>query len=376
MQYYKRLEEQKIKTFDEHILQPIWFGQTVYRETFAMVVDDTTNCSAPFLYHPSHILKVESYDGRTIYKEGTDYCLKDDCLIALPSGKIPVCNNNRLYYKTREDAENELRCMKHDIGFGPVSTTDGRFISLQAIDNPSYLTDFQVAVTYQTTETWTDFYQESQLIHFPRLAEKLKNHDAIRIALYGDSISCGYDCSGFYHTAPYQLIWPELVMCHFEKAGIPCFLANGSKAGADTDWAISHFSDQLPPSEPDLLILAWGMNDRCPGNEYYIKIQQLLTVAHTYYPHAEILLIATTLPHPLTATPPIYFTAFQHEYAKQLHALCGLGIGIADVQSVQKAVMKKKRFVDISGNWLNHPNDYLARIQAQTVCAALPVPLI
>ena len=372
MQDYKRLEKQKIKTFDEHILQPIWSGQTIYRETFAMVTDDP----APFLFHPSRILKVESYDGMTVYEEGTDYYIQDARLIALPSGKIPVCSSNRLYYKTREDAENELHCMKHNIGFGPVSTTDGRFISLQAIDNPSYLTDFQVAVTYQTSENWTDFCPKSQLTHFPRLEKKLKNHDAIRIALYGDSISCGYDCSGFYHTAPYQPIWPELVMCHFERAGIPCSLVNGSKAGADTAWAISHFSDQLPPSEPDLLILAWGMNDRCPGNMYYMKTQQLLAVAHTYYPHAEILLVATTLPHPLTATPPIYFTSFQHEYATQLQTLCGSGIGIADVQSVQKAVMKKKRFVDISGNWLNHPNDYLARIQAQTVCAALPVSCV
>ena len=28
---------------------------------------------------------------------------------------------------------------------------------------------------------------------------------------------------------------------------------------------------------------------------------------------------------------------------------------------------KEKRYIDITGNWLNHPNDYLARILAQVV---------
>ena len=32
------------------------------------------------------------------------------------------------------------------------------------------------------------------------------------------------------------------------------------------------------------------------------------------------------------------------------------------IQAVQKEIGKRKRYIDITGNWLNHPNDYLARI--------------
>lgn len=57
----------------------------------------------------------------------------------------------------------------------------------------------------------------------------------------------------------------------------------------------------------------------------------------------------------------------QDEYADALRQLAGAGVALADVQSVQKRLMERKRYVDMTGNWLNHPNDYLARIHAQVL---------
>ena len=48
-----------------------------------------------------------------------------------------------------------------------------------------------------------------------------------------------------------------------------------------------------------------------------------------------------------------------------------MGVAIADIQAVQKEIGKRKRYIDITGNWLNHPNDYLARILAQVVIKIL-----
>ena len=49
-----------------------------------------------------------------------------------------------------------------------------------------------------------------------------------------------------------------------------------------------------------------------------------------------------------------------------------MGVAIADIQAVQKEIGKRKRYIDITGNWLNHPNDYLARILAQVVVYSVP----
>lgn len=88
-------------------------------------------------------------------------------------------------------------------------------------------------------------------------------------------------------------------------------------------------------------------------------------------PETEFLLIATTLPNELAKTEPYYFWAHQDEYSESVNALAGTGIAVADVQALQKEIGKRKRYIDMTGNWLNHPNDYLARIQAQVVAATL-----
>ena len=67
----------------------------------------------------------------------------------------------------------------------------------------------------------------------------------------------------------------------------------------------------------------------------------------------------------------MYFSAHQEEYAQSLYPLAGAGVVVADVQGVQKELMKRKRYIDITGNLLNHPNDYLARIQGQVLDTVL-----
>ena len=51
----------------------------------------------------------------------------------------------------------------------------------------------------------------------------------------------------------------------------------------------------------------------------------------------------------------MYFSAHQEEYAQSLYPLAGAGVVVADVQRVQKELMKRKRYIDITGNLLNHP---------------------
>ena len=65
------------------------------------------------------------------------------------------------------------------------------------------------------------------------------------------------------------------------------------------------------------------------------------------------------------------FWAHQDEYSESLKGLEGMGVAIADIQAVQKEIGKRKLYIDITGNWLNHPNDYLARILAQEVIKTL-----
>lgn len=244
-------------------LKEIWEND-IYRETLTMIPEEDGSFPE-LLYLPEGAVKVESYDGRTIYEQGRDYVIEGRSL-RLPEGSgIPVGTRDDLYYMTEQEARQELAAMPYDLGFGPVSTADGKYITLRAIDHPEYLTKWQVCVSYKTKEEWWGKKPESKRELLPEFAGKCEKGETVRILIFGDSISCGYDCSGFHHQEPGRPIWPELV--------------------------------------------AKGLEEK--------------------------------------------------------------GIAVADVQTVQKEIQKRKRYLDITGNWLNHPNDFLAGIQAQVVFRSL-----
>lgn len=306
-------------------LKEIWEND-IYRETLTMIPEEDGSFPE-LLYLPEGAVKVESYDGRTIYEQGRDYVIEGRSL-RLPEGSgIPVGTRDDLYYMTEQEARQELAAMPYDLGFGPVSTADGKYITLRAIDHPEYLTKWQVCVSYKTKEEWWGKKPESKR----------------------ELVAKGLEQK--YH-------------CRVE-------MDNVSKAGEGTAWAAEHAGELIGKKSYDLVILGFGMNDREPGNIFQENIKELIRQVRGCVRKTEFLLIATTLPNPETTTPPIHFTAYQHEYAKVLLALEEKGIAVADVQTVQKEIQKRKRYLDITGNWLNHPNDFLAGIQAQVVFRSL-----
>lgn len=350
-------------------MRPVWSGGEVFRETLAMVEENGV-CAAPLLYEPEEILRIESYDGTQVYEWGKDCYVENGNLILTEGSRIPRADWKCFYYENREEAEEGQKRISE--GFGPVETTDGRYVRLDAVGHPEMVTRFQIAVNYRTKERLGDGVPASGLDSLPRFRESVKKRRTVKMVLYGDSISCGYDCSGMYGQKPGQPVWPLLL-----KASLEAFyqlkieLINTSVGGMDSDWALEHMRENVCAYNPDLVLLGFGMNDRCPGREYSQKTERIINAIQAICPDTEFVLMATSLPNPLVGTAPFHFWAHQDEYADALHRLCGPGIVLADIQGVQRELMKRKRYIDLTGNLLNHPNDYLARIQAQVVDAVL-----
>ena len=115
------------------------------------------------------------------------------------------------------------------------------------------------------------------------------------------------------------------------------------------------------------------MNDASGGipswtvAENYDKIVSILTKLN---PDCEFVFVSTTLPNPLA--PQFYKKHAEHE--PLLYALSekyGDRACVAPITSVHRALMLRKRFYDMTGNNINHPNDYLARVYAQTILAVM-----
>jgi acyl-CoA thioesterase I len=72
------------------------------------------------------------------------------------------------------------------------------------------------------------------------------------------------------------------------------------------------------------------------------------------------------------ATPTEMFPKFRDALA----SLVGPGVALVDMTAVWQKLMERKKFADMTGNGVNHPNDYGHRLYAQAILALLVEPAL
>ena len=105
------------------LLAPVWEGGTIWRETFAMI-EENGQCSAPFLYSPEKIIRIESYDGKNVYELGRDCFVKDGRLFLTRDSRIPQ-TGWETFYTSQETPS--WSCLEHAVSAGfRTGQDDGR----------------------------------------------------------------------------------------------------------------------------------------------------------------------------------------------------------------------------------------------------------
>ncbi len=209
----------------------------------------------------------------------------------------------------------------------------------------------------------------------PRLRRKLSQRGKeIKISWLGDSISEGYNASGYHKFSPFQPPFAELAARKLgEKFNIFVDLRNHSLSGAQSEYPFT-CQEKWIAGKPDLQVIAFGMNDfSMPyGVDGYIaNIGKIMDVVHEASPETEFLLIASMSGHPLWKNTPLEKAA---EYASRLRELAksaGENTALADLFSLWQKVMERKSFMDLTGNGVNHPNDFGHRILSTGVSFVL-----
>ena len=85
-------------------------------------------------------------------------------------------------------------------------------------------------------------------------------------------------------------------------------------------------------------------------------------------PETEFILVAPMLANPeWQATPAEMFP----KYRDALALLCGQGVALADVTALWTDVLKRKHYHDLTGNGVNHTNDFGHRLYAQVILGLL-----
>ena len=334
---------------------PFWRNDVMLHESFWPVGEG--ELEVPLLFPADRVLSLRSSDLQTEYREGKDYFLRDGKLV-IPAGSAVEITPPDFYISPvpRPNAHSET-------GFAAVGGGDLFFAESTAVIERQY------AVTYRHAASWDGPTPPAILSRLPETARRLSRGESFNVGFFGDSITTGANSSSLYHRAPFAEMWPVMVASSLsERAGTDLPYINKAVGGTTAKWGNETFDKAFPEKVPELLFLAFGMNDasgKRPPEEYIADMRRMIEKARAKAPASEIVLIATTLPNPDALT----FGGPHEAYEAPLLALAEEYPHVAalPLTSFHKALLSKKPFRDMTGNNINHPNDFLARIYAQYI---------
>ena len=338
------------------LLKPFWEGDQVLNET-VLPLRGRDGALAPcrLLFRASGILSVRPGTLEKTYVPGRDYVLKDGCL-AIPEGSaIPVMDYDD-YYPQRDDGA----CFPHSeegfIRFGEGATFHAR----------------QIAVSYRHEDRWDAFVPREKTALLPRTVKLLQNGQPFKLLIFGDSICTGLNSSGTVGAPPYQNPWfgqvREGLSDHYGNTNIE--LINTSVGGKTSVWGRETAGPNAAAQKPDLCVIGFGMNDGSGNKPPEVFIENLCAIMDAVTaqkPECEFILIATTLANPEVKG----FAGCQESYLAPMLKLERTGLCVADMTTLHKELLRRKPFRDLTGNNVNHPNDFLSRAYAQVLLRTL-----
>ncbi|MDE6273560.1 MAG: hypothetical protein K2L87_00740 [Clostridiales bacterium] len=371
---------EELMTYNEYNLKtyltPFWEGGVVYNETLWFAGSQ----SAPLLYKPDEVISVMSYDMKTTYEEDVDYIVEENGLIIPADGKIPFLPHSELY---RKSAYNPMVAAAY-------RNKDGNPEGFLYADEGQTISKQQVVVTYKHSDTMQWNTPRVETAKFPKTMAKLENGEDIKVLFYGDSITVGANSSEYIGIAPHAESYANMVKSYmkarFPKANIE--FKNNAVGGTDSNWGIDretgiagidnivpdekgqHFQKRVLDVNPDLLFIAYGMNDQAyDAVQCKANIKKMIETVRAQNPNVEIMLVSGMIANPETFFDNKDYEAYQTAFIELSEEF--QNVGIATVYNSVKSVYTKKRFVDCTANNINHPNDFMMRVYAQTVLYSL-----
>lgn len=354
----------------------IWQGNTTFEEPICFSADGNGKpIGGTLLYAPVSILSITSYDRKVHYVEGEDYILEGRNICRLPNSRIPFLSRDTYCKPYLGDPQTDW-----------VRLSGGK--DYMAVVDQVY--KYQVLVTYTHNTIWQGEIPRADFQKFPQFRKKLQSGENVNLVFYGDSITAGWEASGANEDAidmvtlkpypvsiqhpPYLPAWAELVTAvlrkHYPTAHIQKY--NRAAGGSTTEWGVLHAEKLVCPCQPDLVILAFGMNSMQEDPALYReKMASIIKTVRTSSPDCAFLLVSSMIPNPEIAG----FQNNQLRNHEQVLRDIGLEDPNTDIAPVHSVFCQLetigKQYLELTGNCINHPNDFSVQIYAQTVLSVL-----
>ncbi len=337
---------------------PYWDTDTMYNESVLMVSDSGKAAEAALLFPPATILSVKSANLDTVFQPGVDWSYANGKLKLMTGSKAAFLTTTALYPATSTPGWDMPK-----VGGGYVLFQEGH-----------YFHDRQLAVTYtHARNLWKGPVPKYAETTLPRTLDKLAKGQPIKLVLLGNSITAGYNSSKFTGAAPLMPVYGELAAENL-RANFASVITvkNVAIAGKLASWGAANAHTLVTAENPDLVVISFGMNDgssNIPADTFLVQIKAIIADVRASNSAAEFILFA-----PMLANPESGFSGSQALYKAKLQTLIGAGVDVVDMTGVHQELLKHKAYRDMTGNNINHPNDFLHRWYAQQMSGLLIKP--
>lgn len=123
-------------------------------------------------------------------------------------------------------------------------------------------------------------------------------------------------------------------------------------------------------------IFAFKQEEMLLNEEFEKNVREFISRVIEKNPKCEFLLIATSLPNPILTDPRAKFRGNQHLFKEKLDLIAADPnlkgrVAVADITGMHEYLIEHKRFIDMTSNNVNHPNDFLYRCYANFLAEML-----
>lgn len=336
------------------LLAPFWKTPAMAGDPLLFVqAEGGTTPTASLLFTPTAAPCLTSATGETIYQIGRDFTW------AAGSRELALTKDSRIPFMTAAQLHPPLGT--------PHSMANGQTALFWSEGHVFH--DLQTVASYPHADAWDGVVPRFAGEHLPKTLARLKSKQPLTVVALGDSITAGYNASAFVKAQPMQPAYPQLITAGLRtRYQADVKLVNLAVSGKASAWGLT-MAGAVAAGHPDLVIIAFGMNETgSPADQFADHIRAIIAAIRQVTPEAEFLLVAGMAGNPEWSK--LHADAFP-KFRDALATLCGNGVVLADVTSLWLAVRQHKLFFDITGNGLNHPNDFGQRLYAQVLTALL-----
>lgn len=335
--------------------KPFWASGVMEGESLFFVRDgEDVLPSADLLLVPEGDVTIKSATGIVEYDQGKDFTVDPG------SRTITLTSDTLIPFTDRKDL---------------YRTADQKFIIDHKKNEPDvklyfseghFYHDLQTEATYSHSGDWKGFVPLQQEGSLSRTKRIIRASEPLTICMIGDSITAGANSSKRTEAPPFMPEYGKLVADNIEDHfGSNVTYCNHSLGGGGAAYGVKS-APAAADEHPDLVIIGFGMNDvgQRDVENYTKNILETMNIIKGKNPEAEFILVASMLGNPEWSCTPL------EEFPRHrdaLNSLCGDTVVLADLTSMWTDLLKLKRFHDLTGNGVNHPNDFGHRIYAQVI---------